>query len=111
MERWLYLRPREGRPARTRLRARFPSSRVDEEDLSATGICACLRREKALWKSFLKGKRFFFARSIISHAWPGSLNENLKFLPGNMTTDGDIETGAQHLREDLSKALYAPMTL
>jgi hypothetical protein len=59
----------------------------------------------------MKRSDFFFAISIISHSRQGSLNENLKFLPGNMITDGDIKTVAQRLREDLSKALYAPTAL
>jgi hypothetical protein len=70
-----------------------------KEESSATGICVCRRREKTLRKVVAEGERIFSARSIISHSWPGSLKENLKFLPGNMITDGDIKTVAQHLRE------------
>jgi hypothetical protein len=36
---------------------------------------------------------------------------NLKFLTGNVLTDGDINTVAQHLREELSMPLYALRTL
>jgi hypothetical protein len=31
---------------------------------------------------------------------------NLKFLPGNVITDGDINSVAQHLTKQLSMALY-----
>jgi hypothetical protein len=36
---------------------------------------------------------------------------NLKFLTGNVLTDGDIKTVAQHLGEKLVIALNAPKTL
>jgi hypothetical protein len=36
---------------------------------------------------------------------------NLKFLAGNVITDGDIISVAQHLTKELSMALYALGTL
>jgi hypothetical protein len=70
-----------------------------------------LVEKRRFGKLFLKGSEIFFARLIISHSRQGSLNENLKFLPGNMITGGDIKIVAHLRREGLSKALYAPMTL
>jgi hypothetical protein len=113
MERWLYLRPREGVPgahATGRERDSHQVASIKEES-PATGICACPVEKRCFGNLFLKRREIFFARSIISHSQQGSLNENLKFLPGNMITDGDIKIATQYLREDPSKALYAPMTL
>jgi hypothetical protein len=36
---------------------------------------------------------------------------NLKFLAGNVITDGDINSVAQHLTKELSMALYTLETL
>jgi hypothetical protein len=37
--------------------------------------------------------------------------KNLKFLAGDVITDGDINSGAQHLTKELSVTLYALGTL
>jgi hypothetical protein len=113
MERWLYLRPREGVPGAHATGRERDSHQVAsmKEESSAIGICACPVEKRCFGKLSEEARKFFFARSIISHSQQGSLNENLKFLPGNMITDGDIKIAAQYLREDPSKALYAPMTL
>jgi hypothetical protein len=54
--------------------------------------------------SFSQGRQFLFLSSDPSV-------RNFKFLAGNVITDGDINSVAQHLTKELSMALYALGTL
>ena len=56
------------------------------------------------FRSFSQSRQFLILSSDPSV-------RNLKFLAGNVITDGDINSVAQHLTKKLSMALYALGTL